>query len=317
MRAAESTQAPVDLSCNPAYVEERRLLVDWVCELAAEFRLQPNTAHVAVVYMDGFVSSNTGTFPHNGYFRLLAIACLSLACKYQEPEEILPSMDRLLGHLPEGTHPRIVHLMEVEVIRQRAWCLSTTTPLQYVGLHVARGVVFEGDKWLVRREALRSCGYISRFSTFFVELCTQEAEFLSFTPSLIAAATIVATRRAQLISPMWTPQLEPVLGYSWAQVRPVFVALWSRYARDFGEQAKSVDRTWRDEYSAMGSSPVSALGSAASPGTSVMPLLGEGGQTSLLQALPSTPIAPGKGLPASRPMPNFTHDNIPGPPVLP
>lgn len=63
---------------NPAarYVRLRRLLVDWLSELAEDHELQPTTTHAAVQLLDRFLQSMD---VHRTRYQLVAMACFLIA----------------------------------------------------------------------------------------------------------------------------------------------------------------------------------------------------------------------------------------------
>lgn len=63
---------------NPAarYVRLRRLLVDWLSELAEDHELAPTTTHAAVQLLDRFLQSMD---VHRTRYQLVAMACFLIA----------------------------------------------------------------------------------------------------------------------------------------------------------------------------------------------------------------------------------------------
>ena len=80
--------------------------------------------------------------------------------------------------------------------------------------------------------------YMSKYLHFFADLCLQEYSFQAWSPSLLAAAVVLAARKALNIRPLWaSPALENALGYSYAAAAPAFHAVWEHYAANFPKEA--------------------------------------------------------------------------------
>ena len=85
----------------------------------------------------------------------------------------------------------------------------------------------------------RTLKFITRYTHFFADLCLQDYRFHGFSPSLLAAAIMVCSRRALDFTPLWRhPGMEEVLGYSKAAVDPVYEQVWAHYDATFPVEAK-------------------------------------------------------------------------------
>ena len=73
---------------------------------------------------------------------------------------------------------------------------------------------------------------------FYADLCLQEYSFQQYPPSLLAAAIVLAARKAINIRPLWCAALEPVLGYSEAACAGAFAHVWDNYSLLFPEDAR-------------------------------------------------------------------------------
>ena len=80
-----------------------------------------------------------------------------------------------------------------------------------------------------------------KYTNFFSDLCLQEYGFQAYAPSLLAAAIVVAARRALIIRPLWTPPLGGVLRYSLDDLRSTMEHVWRHYATHFAEEAAQQD----------------------------------------------------------------------------
>ncbi|CAN1240176.1 CYCA1-2 [Linum grandiflorum] len=59
----------------------RAILVDWLVEVAEEYRLVPDTLYLTVNYIDRYLSGNV---INRQKLQLLGVACMMIASKYEE-----------------------------------------------------------------------------------------------------------------------------------------------------------------------------------------------------------------------------------------
>lgn len=59
----------------------RGILIDWLVEVAEEYKLVPDTLYLTVAYIDRFLSCNTVTRQR---LQLLGVSCMLIASKYEE-----------------------------------------------------------------------------------------------------------------------------------------------------------------------------------------------------------------------------------------
>lgn len=78
----------------------RAILVDWLVEVAEEYRLQPQTLYIAVGYIDRFLSEMS---VQRGKLQLVGVTCMLLAAKY---EEIYPPAIDEFVYITDHTYTR-------------------------------------------------------------------------------------------------------------------------------------------------------------------------------------------------------------------
>ena len=78
----------------------RAILVDWLVEVAEEYRLHPQTLHVAVSYIDRFLSEMS---VQRGKLQLVGVTCMLLAAKF---EEIYPPAVDEFVYITDNTYTR-------------------------------------------------------------------------------------------------------------------------------------------------------------------------------------------------------------------
>ncbi|KAI4314283.1 hypothetical protein L6164_027207 [Bauhinia variegata] len=175
--------------------------VAWILKVHAYYGFQPLTAYLSVNYMDRFLESRQ--LPHtNGWpLQLLSVACLSLAAKMEEP--LVPS---LLDLQVEGAkyifEPRTIRRMEFLVLGVLDWRLRSVTPFSFLDFFACK---------------LDSTGTFSRFlisrATKIILSNIQEASFLAYWPSCIAAAAMLCAANE---IPNWS-FVKPEHAESWCE----------------------------------------------------------------------------------------------------
>ncbi len=126
----------------------------------------------------------------------VAIACLLIAAKYEEPEILIPQPSVLVSLSSSSTQVPRVHAAEIDILAALQWNVAEIVPLHFIGYYLAQGVLFADDT--VKRGPLneRVPKHMSRFSVFFSELAMQEYQFQQYPASIVASAIIAASRRA-------------------------------------------------------------------------------------------------------------------------
>ncbi|KAL1365645.1 hypothetical protein HN51_013633 [Arachis hypogaea] len=157
----------------------REQSVAWILKVHSYYGFQPLTAYLSVNYLDRFLDSRHLPQTSGWTLQLLSVACLSLAAKMEEP--LVPS---LLDLQVEGAkyvfEPRTIRRMELLVLSVLDWRLRSVTPLSFLGFFACK---------------VDSAG---TFTPFLISRATeiilsniQEASFLAYRPSCIAAAAIL------------------------------------------------------------------------------------------------------------------------------
>uniref|UniRef100_A0A5B6ZXL7 Putative cyclin-D1-1 isoform X2 n=1 Tax=Davidia involucrata TaxID=16924 RepID=A0A5B6ZXL7_DAVIN len=157
----------------------REKSVAWILKVQAYYGFQPLTAYLSVNYFDRFLYSRRLPQTNGWPLQLLSVACLSLAAKMEEP--LVPS---LLDLQVEGAkyifEPRTIRRMEFLVLGVLDWRLRSVTPFSFISFFAYK---------------LDSAGTYTEFlisrATEIILSNIQEASFLEYWPSCIAAATIL------------------------------------------------------------------------------------------------------------------------------
>ncbi|KEH19936.1 carboxy-terminal domain cyclin [Medicago truncatula] len=158
----------------------REEAIAWILKVHEYYGFQPLTAYLSVNYMDRFLDSRPLPESNGWPLQLLSVACLSLAAKMEEP--LVPS---LLDFQIEGAkyifQPRTILRMELLVLTILDWRLRSITPLSFLSFFACK---------------LDSTGTFTHFiisrATEIILSNIQDASFLTYRPSCIAAAAILS-----------------------------------------------------------------------------------------------------------------------------
>ncbi|XP_043812879.1 cyclin-D1-1 isoform X1 [Manihot esculenta] len=153
--------------------------VAWILKVKTYYRFQPLTAYLSVNYLDRFLYSRPLPQANGWPMHLLAVACLSLAAKMEEA--LVPS---LLDLQVEGAkyifEPRTIRRMELLVLTVLDWRLRSVTPFSFLGFFACK--IDPTGTYI---------GFLISRATEIILSNMQEASFLEYWPSSIAAAAIL------------------------------------------------------------------------------------------------------------------------------
>ncbi|KAF8039956.1 hypothetical protein BT93_B2237 [Corymbia citriodora subsp. variegata] len=164
---------------QPLHASAREDSVAWILKVHAFYGFRPLTAYLSVNYIDRFLY--LGSLPPNGWpMQLLAVACLSLAAKMEEP--LVPS---LLDLQVEGANyifePRTIRRMEFLVLSVLDWRLRSITPFTFISFFA----------WKVDPTGT-GVGFLISRATDVILSNIQETSFLEYRPSCIAVAAVLS-----------------------------------------------------------------------------------------------------------------------------
>ncbi|KAK3163204.1 hypothetical protein QOZ80_1AG0000590 [Eleusine coracana subsp. coracana] len=179
LREAETRKRPssdfmetIQKDVNPSM---RAILIDWLVEVAEEYRLVPDTLYLTVNYIDRYLSGNE---INRQRLQLLGVACMLIAAKY---EEICAPQVEEFCYITDNTYFRDEVLeMEASVLNYLKFEMTAPTA-----------------KCFLRRfiRAAQACDEYAALDLEFLanyvsELSLLEYNLLSYPPSLIAASAI-------------------------------------------------------------------------------------------------------------------------------
>lgn len=209
---------------NDINMTMRAILVDWLVEVAEEYRLSSDTLYLTVSFIDRFLSVTPVV---RARLQLVGITCCLIAAKYEEI--YAPAVDEFV-YISDNTYTR------EEIIRTESLILNTlefqlTTPTA---------------KLFLRRfiKAAEADPQTAMLASFICELGLQEYSMIKYLPSLTAAASVsLALCTGGFTS--WNPTLEFYTSYSQADLLPCVNDMYAIFAQAPNNNLQAV----RDKYS--------------------------------------------------------------------
>ncbi|CAH0560451.1 unnamed protein product [Brassicogethes aeneus] len=171
----------------------RTILVDWLVEVAEEYKLQTETLYLAINYIDRFLSYMSVV---RAKLQLVGTAAMFLASKY---EEIYPPDIGEFVYITDDTYnKRQVIRMEHLILKILGFDLSVPTPLTFIHAICVSNKLTEKTLYLAM--------YLGELS-----MLNGEA-YLEFLPSTIASSALALARHTLGQEP-WTEHLSKYTGY--------------------------------------------------------------------------------------------------------
>lgn len=179
----------------------RAILIDWLVEVAEEYRLAQETLHLAVNYIDRFLSYVPVA---RSKLQLVGVTCMLIACKYEEIHP--PAVDEFV-YISDNTYKReeILH-MEAMVLNRLNFDLSVATAKVFL------------IRYLNAAKCGECCSTTEMLCQYLCELTLQEYTFLKYNPSQIAAASLRLALHTMHL-PSWPAFMQQTSGYSAEQLR--------------------------------------------------------------------------------------------------
>ncbi|XP_059286570.1 G2/mitotic-specific cyclin C13-1-like [Lycium ferocissimum] len=183
----------------------RGVLVDWLVEVAEEYKLLVDTLYLAVSYIDRFLSVNV--IPRQR-LQLLGVASMLIAAKY---EEIKPPHAKDFSYITANTFTKKdVVKMEASVLQSLKFEMGNPTAKTF--LRRFTRVAQEDHKNHDLQLEFLGC--------YLAELSLLDYNCVKFLPSLVAAAVIFLSRfTLQPKSHPWNLALQSCSGYRAADLK--------------------------------------------------------------------------------------------------
>ncbi|XP_025024296.1 cyclin-J-like protein [Python bivittatus] len=226
-------------------IERRRYFAHLLTVLSSRCQLCPTARHLAIYLLDLFMDRYDVTVKQ---LYVISVACLLLASKFEEKEDKVPKLELLnnfayMCSLNLALTKKDLLKMELLLLESFNWNLCLPTPAHYIDYYLFASVS-EGDLhkgWPIT-SVTKFRAIMEKYSHSFLEASLQDHVFLSFRPSVVAAACVGASRIYLEISPSWTTQLQLLTCYSWEHLAPcIELMLGKAHSKDPREAPKEKD----------------------------------------------------------------------------
>ncbi|XP_051168900.1 cyclin-A2 [Leptopilina boulardi] len=203
----------------------RSILVDWLVEVAEEYRLQSETLYLAVSYIDRFLSYMSVV---RAKLQLVGTAAMFIAAKY---EEIYPPDVGEFVFITDDTYSKKQVLrMEHLILRVLSFDLTVPTPLSFLMEYCTSNNLSEKSQFL---------------AMYLCELSMLEADpFLHFLPSILAASS-VALARHTLNEEVWPHELELSSGYNLQDLKTCIICLQRTFNNANNIQQQAIQEKYK------------------------------------------------------------------------
>ncbi|XP_076227714.1 cyclin A isoform X2 [Nomia melanderi] len=228
LRVAETQHRP-----KPGYMKKqpditysmRSILVDWLVEVAEEYRLQTETLYLAVSYIDRFLSYMSVV---RTKLQLVGTAAMFIAAKY---EEIYPPDITEFVYITDDTYTKKQVLrMEHLILRVLSFDLTVPTPLTFLMEYCISSNLSEKIKFL---------------AMYLCELSMLEGDpYLQFLPSHLAASALALARHT-LQEEMWPHEIELTTGYSLKNLKECIIFLNRTFCNALNIQQQAIQDKYK------------------------------------------------------------------------
>ncbi|KAI3773738.1 hypothetical protein L1987_48269 [Smallanthus sonchifolius] len=180
-------------------VNMRSVLVDWLVEVAEEYKLLPDTLYLTVSYIDRFLSKNV---LNRQRLQLLGVSSMLIASKY---EEISPPHTEDFCYITDNTYTKQkVVKMEADVLKALNFEMGNPTVKTFLR-RFSRIAQEDYDTPNLQLEFL---------SYYLAELSLLDYNCIKFLPSMVAASVTFLSRfMLEPKSHPWNSGLEQLSGY--------------------------------------------------------------------------------------------------------
>ncbi|XP_062839676.1 cyclin-A2 [Anolis carolinensis] len=213
----------------------RAILVDWLVEVGEEYKLQNETLHLAVNYIDRFLSMMSVL---RGKLQLVGTAAMLLASKF---EEIYPPEVAEFVYITDDTYTKKQVLrMEHLVLKVLSFDLAAPTINQFI------------TQYFLHEP---TSSQVENLALYLGELSLIDAEtYLKYLPSVTAAAAFHIANYT-ISGKTWTDALTKVTGYTLEDLKPCITDLHKTYYR----AAQHTQQSIREKYKAVKYNAVSLI----------------------------------------------------------
>ncbi|WVZ90971.1 hypothetical protein U9M48_037215 [Paspalum notatum var. saurae] len=189
----------------------RAILVDWLVEVAEEYKLVADTLYLAISYIDRFLSANA---LRRDRLQLLGVASMLIAAKY---EEISPPHAEDFCYITDNTYTRQELLqMESDILKLLEFELGNPTIKTFLRRFTR----------CANEDSKRSILLMEFLGSYLAELSLLDYDCLRFLPSVVAASVMFVARLT--IDPNanpWNKKLQKVTGYKVSELKDCILTI--------------------------------------------------------------------------------------------
>ncbi|RCV19236.1 hypothetical protein SEVIR_3G385400v4 [Setaria viridis] len=189
----------------------RTILVDWLVEVAEEYKLVADTLYLAISYVDRFLSANALS---RDRLQLLGVAAMLIAAKY---EEISPPHAEDFCYITDNTYTKQELVkMESDILKLLQFELGNPTIKTFLRRFTRSA----------HEDKKRSILLMEFLGSYLAELSLLDYGCLRFLPSVVAASVMFVARLT--IDPdvnPWNKKLQKVTGYKASELKDCIIAI--------------------------------------------------------------------------------------------
>ncbi|CAH8353609.1 unnamed protein product [Eruca vesicaria subsp. sativa] len=222
----------------------RGVLVDWLVEVAEEYKLLSDTLYLAVSYIDRFLSLKT---VNRQKLQLLGVSAMLIASKY---EEITPPNVEDFCYITDNTYTKQeIVKMEADILLALQFELGNPTSITFLRRFTR---VAQEDFQMSHLQMEFLCSYLS-------ELSMLDYNSVKFLPSVVAASAVYLARF--IIRPKqhpWSVMLEEYTRYKAGDLKECVRMIHDLYLSRKGEALQAVREKYKQhKFKCVATMPVS------------------------------------------------------------
>uniref|UniRef100_A0A0D9Y0W5 Uncharacterized protein n=1 Tax=Leersia perrieri TaxID=77586 RepID=A0A0D9Y0W5_9ORYZ len=189
----------------------RAILVDWLVEVAEEYKLVADTLYHAVSYIDRFLSAHP---LRRNRLQLLGVATMLIAAKY---EEISPPHVEDFCYITDNTYTRQeVVKMESDVLKLLKFEMGNPTIKTFLRRFTRS----------CQEDKKRSSLLLEFMGSYLAELSLLDYGCLRFLPSVVAASVVfVAKLTIDPYTNPWSKKMQKLTGYKVSELKDCITAI--------------------------------------------------------------------------------------------
>ncbi|XP_011688507.1 PREDICTED: cyclin-A2 isoform X2 [Wasmannia auropunctata] len=228
LRVSETLYRP-----KPGYMKKqpdisysmRSILIDWLVEVAEEYRLQDETLYLSISYIDRFLSYMSVI---RTKLQLVGTAAMFIAAKY---EEIYPPDVGEFVYITDDTYSKTqVIKMENLILKVLSFDLTVPTHFTFLNEYCISNNLSDKIKFL---------------AMYLCELSMLEGDpYLQYLPSHLAASAIALARHT-LREEIWPHELELSTGYSLKTLKECIAYLSKTFSNAPNMQQTAIQEKYR------------------------------------------------------------------------